>query len=400
MAGTSPRRSIRSRPLTQQNSNSHHSSASSNSSSRGDRNTRTSAKAESPRKHTSNESLSSEPLDDRVASSIEESLSTRRRKRGQTDEQDKELKDKRSDMPNGISEPVGEDDEAVRCICGSEEYPGPPQISDEDKKGIKEVVEPDLITPEDYTEDLAGFFLQCDMCKVWQHGGCVGIKNEDMSPDEYFCELCRSDLHKVFTASNGQKYSHYLPLYQHQHQHQPTLSRSTSRASRAASFSKDGTRSPRAGSKNGRPTSSSMMSANQKRRSTMNSRDAAYDEEEQLRRAIEASKGEKSESTDGGTRRKRGRSDSEEKQDFTKRQRTLSNSPSPQKEAPSGTTFGPANDSGDDAETTRPVGAKKIRGAAARNHREKEAREEREKTRLEAANKRKGRAERRRIEAC
>lgn len=47
----------------------------------------------------------------------------------------------------------------------------------------------------------------------------------------------------------------------------------------------------------------------------MNSRDAAYDEEEQLRRAIEASRGGKSgESQDGsGTRRgKRGRSDSEE----------------------------------------------------------------------------------------
>jgi hypothetical protein len=46
----------------------------------------------------------------------------------------------------------------------------------------------------------------------------------------------------------------------------------------------------------------------------MNSRDAAYDEEEQLRRAIEASKGEKSgESRDGSIRRnKRGRSDSEE----------------------------------------------------------------------------------------
>ena len=45
----------------------------------------------------------------------------------------------------------------------------------------------------------------------------------------------------------------------------------------------------------------------------MNSRDAAYDEEEQLRRAIEASKGEKSESIDGGVRRgKRGRSASEE----------------------------------------------------------------------------------------
>lgn len=105
-----------------------------------------------------------------------------------------------------------------------------------------------------------------------------------------------------------QKYSHYLPLYQH-------LSRSTSRA---ASFSKDGTRSPRSTSKNPRPTSSAsaiaMKEANAKRRSTMNSRDAAYDEEEQLRRAIAASKGEKLESLEGGgTRRtKRGRSDSEE----------------------------------------------------------------------------------------
>lgn len=105
-----------------------------------------------------------------------------------------------------------------------------------------------------------------------------------------------------------QKYSHYLPLYQH-------LSRSTSRA---ASFSKDGTRSPRSTSKNPRPTSSAsataMKEANAKRRSTMNSRDAAYDEEEQLRRAIAASKGEKLESVEGGgTRRtKRGRSDSEE----------------------------------------------------------------------------------------
>lgn len=99
-----------------------------------------------------------------------------------------------------------------------------------------------------------------------------------------------------------QRYSHYLPLYQ-------TISRTTSRA---ASFSKDGTRSPR-GSKSGRPSSS--LQSNAKRRSTMNSRDAAYDEAAELQRAIEASKGEKSgESTDGGTTRrgKRGRSESEE----------------------------------------------------------------------------------------
>ena len=107
-------------------------------------------------------------------------------------------------MSNGLSETVNEDDEAVRCICGSDEYPGPPQITEEDsKKGIKDGTEPELLTPEDYTEDLAGFFLQCDTCKVWQHGGCVGIKNEDMSPDEYYCEICQPKLHKIYTASNG-----------------------------------------------------------------------------------------------------------------------------------------------------------------------------------------------------
>lgn len=53
--------------------------------------------------------------------------------------------------------------------------------------------------------------------------------------------------------------------------------------------------------------------SNPKRRSTMNSRDAAYDEEEQLRRAIEESKEEnKSTADEVATRRgKRSRSDSE-----------------------------------------------------------------------------------------
>lgn len=51
-----------------------------------------------------------------------------------------------------------------------------------------------------------------------------------------------------------------------------------------------------------------------KRRSTMNSRDAAYDEAEQLRRAIEESKKEGgAPSVENGSRRnKRSRSDSEE----------------------------------------------------------------------------------------
>jgi hypothetical protein len=109
-------------------------------------------------------------------------------------------------MANNIEggEEGADDDEAVRCICGFEDYPGPPQLGDEDSKhGIREGIEEPIINVADVTEDLAGFFLQCDICKVWQHGGCVGIMNEDSSPDEYFCEQCRKDLHKIYTAPNG-----------------------------------------------------------------------------------------------------------------------------------------------------------------------------------------------------
>ncbi|KAF7909483.1 uncharacterized protein EAF01_003201 [Botrytis porri] len=369
--------------------NSHHSSASSNSSSRAERSTRSNNKVESPRKSTPAASLSSDSPDDAITA--EDSSSTRR-KRGRVDGGDKIQKGQLvdEDIVVGVDE-GGDDDEAVRCICGYDEYPGPPQLEDDDNKNnIKDGIEEPVITAADFTEDLAGFFLQCDVCKVWQHGGCVGIMNEDTSPEEYFCEQCRKELHRIRSASNGQRYSLYLPLH-------PNLSRTTSRA---ASFSKDGTRSPKGG-KNGRPSSSS---ASTKRRSTMNSRDAAYfeaAEEEALRKAIAASVADIPESIDGRSRKaKRSRSDSEDKHEVPKRQRTDSASPTPEDdEKPQEAPHSQA-----ESEDSTIVGngrfgaAKKIRGAAAKNHREKELREERERSRLEAANKRKGRAERRRIE--
>lgn len=97
-------------------------------------------------------------------------------------------------------------------------------------------------------------------------------------------------------------YSHYLPL-----------KRPARTTSRAASLNKDVARSPtkEKETRNGRTSSANQTS---KRRSTMNSRDAAYDEAEALRRAIEASKEDAApEHPDGGSRRpKRGRSDSQE----------------------------------------------------------------------------------------
>lgn len=148
----------------------------------------------------------------------------------------------------------------------------------------------------------------------------------------------------------------------------------------------------------------------------MNSRDAAYDEEEQLRRAIEASKEDTVHDTTeiGNRRTKRGRSDSEEYGDFksrpglstnwicrkpdsVKRQRTKSKSPSP---AEDDNEQAIAREDSEETSSNK-NGSKKSRNGTMRiqsNQKEKSEREERERQRAEAAKKRNGRAERRRAD--
>lgn len=100
-----------------------------------------------------------------------------------------------------IDDEIQEDDEVVRCVCGYDDYPGPPPFDHDSKHGRDLDSEP--ISASEMTEDLAGFYLQCDLCNVWQHGACFGITDDASAPKEYFCELCKPSLHKVFTASNG-----------------------------------------------------------------------------------------------------------------------------------------------------------------------------------------------------
>ncbi|KAL3954820.1 hypothetical protein ACCO45_010383 [Purpureocillium lilacinum] len=262
-------------------------------------------------------------------------------------------------MANGTDDLQDEEDEAVRCICGSEDYPGRPPVEGPDA---------DFFAGIELTEEVTGFFVQCDICKVWQHGACVGIFSAEASPDEYFCEQCRKDLHRIHTASNGLTND---------------LARDVD--------SKGWCPLPETGRLEEERLSSASQAA-AKRRSTMNSRDAAYDDE-LLRRVIEASKEDAPPDTSDTASRpaKRGRSDSEENGTIAKRQRTGSRSVSPPVEQPD-TNGGDASDEDSSARN----GAKKSRNN--RSQREKSEKEDKEQQRQEAANKRKGRAERRRAE--
>lgn len=202
----SPRRSSRARttqpppPPPPVHTNS---STSLNSLTRADRNTRSNNKFPSPQEFVTQRS---ESLEDPERPSPSDPPATRRSKRSNTNEKEDNTK---------ITHKVEEDDEAeseevTRCICGNAEYPGPPPLSRDigrphnTKSAVKDESTQKIAAATDgLPEDTGNFFIQCDSCQVWQHGGCVGLLDESMSPDEYFCEECKPDFHKVYKNSAG-----------------------------------------------------------------------------------------------------------------------------------------------------------------------------------------------------
>ncbi|PSK42384.1 hypothetical protein B9Z65_4298 [Elsinoe australis] len=257
-------------------------------------------------------------------------------------------------------------DEKTRCICGQQDYPGPPS-TDENRT---------------LSEESGSLFIQCDRCKVWQHGGCVGIMNDDQAPDEYFCELCEKKDHQLHTDLKGQRYSIYLPVVP-----APVIPHPSSRKT-SVNRSHDSTL------KRDRDALSRLAAEDlhgPKRRSTMNSRNT-FEEEEMLRKAIEESKGDH----DTGSRRgKRLRDESEDVKPDIKRQRTGSES------IDAGSTLHTGSldaDSDDEVPTTKSA-LKRARAAAAETVRQREMRDRekaREQAREEAAGRRQARAGRRR----
>ncbi|KIX96653.1 uncharacterized protein Z520_07372 [Fonsecaea multimorphosa CBS 102226] len=351
----SPRRSSRARSSQQPPLGPNHTTSTSSINPRPDRDTRTNNFAASPRGPSTQRSESADGAD---SSSRTEQIAPRRSRRN-GDDKEQVVKQQADDEENDL-EPA--DEEITRCICGQAEYPGPSPALRQQQPNT------DVLT-----DDTGNFFVQCDKCSVWQHGGCMGLLDESMLPDEYYCEQCKPQYHKITKSANGVKSSRYLPV----------LETGSSRSSPLSS-------NPEMGRKK---ENKNKQSESTKRRATFNSR-GAYDEDEMLRRAIEESK-------EMGTLGKRTRDESEENKGASKRQRTGSNSSgtvSKRSESPDVAVDDPISRSTTNGRTA----AQKLRGAAARNNREKElrekAKEQQAAQRAEAASKRNARSERRRAD--
>ena len=198
-----PRRSSRARtsqPAPPPHTNS---TSSSTSLSRAERNTRSNHKTQSPQRSSAPRS---ESMDDADSNTRTASVAPRRSRRGNDNERDDKTK-----PPEEDEDVEGLEEDVTRCICGHAEYPGPPASTRDfaqrhtSKAGSKDgggQVD-DANTSDTLSDDVGNFFIQCDNCHVWQHGGCVGLTDESMSPEFYYCEECKPEFHKLIRASNG-----------------------------------------------------------------------------------------------------------------------------------------------------------------------------------------------------
>ncbi|QQK43297.1 Transcriptional regulator (Cti6), putative [Penicillium digitatum] len=403
-----PRRSSRARtsqpsPALLQHTNS--SSSSSNSLTR-ERSTRSNNK-----NHSSNESTGhrSQSIEDAEGGS-KDLPHTRQRQRAHDDDDDPPREEDEDDLDD-------DEEEVTRCLCGQQEYPGLP-FSRREALGRGTIKLESGQVPTDpsdpMSDDIGSMFIQCDLCKVWQHGGCVGIMDEATSPDEYFCEECRKDLHKIIDEPHGQQSSTYLPVAPEPVPPpppppppapapapvptepeipdvpvMPAVVPSPGPSSRASS------REISRRSRDSKSRNSESAAAHAKRRSTMNSRDAAYDEEELIRRAIEESKAETKSNADETDTNLGKRSRSDSVTERSKRPRTTSSSPSSVSRHSNIASHPPS----DDEMKPKPAvnGARRQR-AASRGQLEKDSRNEHDEAETEApgaANRRKERSNRR-----
>lgn len=183
------------------------SSTSTGSVSKGERNTRSNHRTASPSHSSVHRSESVDAADE---ASPTEPMGPRRSRRGNGDEKDIPIK--RPEEYDDEQEPEEVEEEVTRCICGRAEYPGPSASLRESYTGpgMNTILPFHRINCrtnncclEPLSDDLGNFFVQCDSCQVWEHGGCMGLTDEANLPEEYYCEQCKPEFHKIIRGPNG-----------------------------------------------------------------------------------------------------------------------------------------------------------------------------------------------------
>lgn len=176
-----------------------------------------------------------------------------------------------ADIPPKFKDPLHrlriKDKPVVDAIATSETPPDPTGIStpnileEEEEQGITRCV---CGGTGDDDPDAGEFMVQCETCNVWQHGLCMGFESEDqLHDDNYYCEQCKPELHKEILRKRFKRPRQPLGS---SHNSATALSRLS------------------------RSHSPSTLKQPSKRRNTMNSRDAAFDES--LKELIEATAAE------------------------------------------------------------------------------------------------------------
>ncbi len=124
--------------------------------------------------------------------------------------------------------------------------------------------------------------VECDQCHAWQHGNCMGYATIAEAPADYFCEKCRPDLWQDLIQCAPR------PCLFPPHSRTDNMPHSRKYAKRIRQNSAASARKASRDSRSHSPNYS--LKQPPKRRNTMNSRDAAY--EQQIQALIESTAAE------------------------------------------------------------------------------------------------------------
>lgn len=129
---------------------------------------------------------------------------------------DNEEEDEVDDENLDVDPITGKDTDTNTTTTTAKEE-SPALEADEDEEGETRCICGELDPPDEL-----GLYIQCEKCGIWQHGFCIGILNEKETPDKYWCEVCKPNLHNIYLNDLGERKSLYKPIQDKKRQRKRT----------------------------------------------------------------------------------------------------------------------------------------------------------------------------------